>query len=356
MASPKEIIRDVKQGKIAPIYFLHGEEEFYIDEIADFIEANTLSEDQKAFNQTILYGKDTDFKQVLDAARRYPMLAERQLVVLKEAQSMRSLDQLEAYVKNPLPTTLLLILHKHKKLDSRKKLGKSLKVAEKAGKAVLFESKKPYENELPNWIRNYLKDKGAQIEEEAGLLLAEYLGNDLSKIANELEKLLINHPKGQLIGKAEIEKNIGISKDYNVFELQSALAQKDALKAQRIVKYYQANPKAGPLPMLTGVLYNFFSKAYICRFLSNLDDVSIAGAIGQRAYGRPGQKTKRFADYRHVQKNYALPHLEEVIALLKIYDLRSKGVGWPQVGDFFNEQTESGQLLQELVSRILQID
>lgn len=338
---------------MAPIYFLHGEESYYIDELVKYMEGNLLTEDQKAFNMTTLYGKDADFKQVLDAARRYPVMADRQLVLVKEAQNMKTIDKLEAYLQNPLESTTLVFAHKHKKLDKRKKFAKALTKAEKASKAVVLETKKLYDNQLPDWISKYLKAESFGIDPQASDLLAEYLGNDLAKIANELNKLVLSLPKGTRVDRKLIEENIGISKDYNVFELQSALANRDQLKTYRIVQYYMANPKSGPLPMVVGVLYNFFSKAYICRFLPDKYDTTIAKAIGQRAYGKPGTMSRRYADYRHAVKYYSVPQLENAIQLLKEYDLRSKGVGLPYVGDEFSERTDHGELMREMVMRIL---
>ncbi len=349
----KDIIKDIKKGQVAPIYFLHGEESYYIDELVNYMEDHLLTEDQKAFNLTTLYGKDCDFKIILDNARRYPMMAERQLVFVREAQQLKTLDNLEAYLKDPLDSTVLVFAHKHKKLDKRKKFAKALAKAQKAGKAVVLETQKLYDNQLPDWISRYLKAEGFDIAPQAADMLAEYLGNDLAKIANELKKLMLNLPKGSLIEPQVIEENIGISKDYNVFELQSALAQRDHLKTYRIAQYYMANPKSGPLPMVVGVLYNFFSKAYICRFLPDKYDTTIAKAIGQRAYGRPGAMSKRYADYRHAVKNYNIQQLEQVLQLLKTYDLRSKGVGLPYVGDEFNEQTDPGELMREMLMQIL---
>lgn len=352
----KDIIKSIQKGDIAPVYFLHGEEDFYIDEVSKFIENKLLTEDEKAFNLTVLYGKEIDFKTVLDSARRYPVMASRQVVIVKEAQELKTIDNLEPYIENPLDTTVLVFAHKHKTLDKRKKLGKTLEKAVKANKAVVFESKKLYDNELPGWIANYIKEEGYSIDPQAADMLAEYLGNDLSKITNELDKLMINQPKGSQIQKDTIQQNIGISKDYNVFELQAALADRNAMKSYQIVQYYMANPKSGPLPMVLGILYGFFSKAYICAFQPNKYDDTLAKAIGQKTYGppSPGKMSKRFADYRNATKNYSIPQLERIIHLLKEYDLRSKGVGLPYVGDEFSESTDQGELMRELVMKILQ--
>ena len=351
----KDIIKSIKKGDIAPIYFLHGEEDFYIDEITKCIESEILSEDEKAFNLTVMYGKEADFKAVLDSVRRYPVMASKQVVIVREAQELKTIDNLESYLENPLETSVLVFAHKHKTLDKRKKFGKTLDKAVKAGKAVLFESKKLYDNELPGWISNYIQAAGYSIDPRAAEMLSEYLGNDLSKITNELDKLMINIPKGSSIQKDTIEKNIGISKDYNVFELQSALAERNALKSYQIVQYYMANPKSGPLPMVLGILYGFFSKAYVCAFQPNKYDDTLAKAMGQKTYGpSAGKMSRRFADYRNATKNYSVPQLEQILQLLKEYDLRSKGVGLPYVGDEFSESTDQGELMRELVMKILQ--
>jgi DNA polymerase III subunit delta len=231
----KQITEALKKGNIAPVYFLHGEEDYYIDELTKFIENKLLTEDEKAFNFTVLYGKDSDFKNILDAARRYPVMAERQVVIVKEAQDLKTLDNLDAYIENPLDTTVLVLAHKHKTLDKRKKFGKTLEKSEKAGKAVIFESKKLYENELPDWITDYLKEEQIRIEPDAAQMMADYLGNDLSKITNELGKLLILLPKGSSVTRELIQQNIGASKDYDVFELQAAIAERNA---QKVIKLF----------------------------------------------------------------------------------------------------------------------
>jgi DNA polymerase-3 subunit delta len=351
----KQIIDSLKKGNASPVYFLHGEEDHYIDEVSKYIENNILTEDEKSFNMTIMYGKDSDFKHVLDAARRYPVMASKQVVIIKEAQDLKTIDNLEPYLENPLESTVLVFAHKHKTLDKRKKFGKTLDKAEKAGKAVVFESKKLYENEIPDWIMDYLKDQNVRIDPDAAQLLAEYLGNDLSKIANELGKLLISLPKGNSISRELIQLNIGASKDYDVFELQAALADRNAVKSYKIAQYYMANPKSGPLPMVTGILYGFFSKAYVCAYLPNKYDETYAKALGQKLYGpsKPGSMSKRYMDYRNATKQYSYIQLEKILMLLKEYDLRSKGVGLPFVGDEFNEATENGELLREMVIKIL---
>lgn len=352
--SYKQISDSIKKGKTVPLYFLHGEEDYYIDELTKLLENCLLTEDEKAFNLTVLYGKDSDFKHVLDAARRFPIMAERQVVILKEAQDFKTIDNLEPYFDNPLDSTVLVLAHKHKTLDKRKKIAKTLEKAEKAGKAVIFESKKLYDNEIPDWITDYLKEEQVGIEPDAAQMIAEYLGSDLSKINNELSKLLISLPKGAVVKRELVQENIGASKEYDVFELQAAIAERNALKGYRIVSYYMSNPKAAPLPMMLGILYGFFSKAYICSFLSNKYDETYAKALGQKLYGnKPGQMSRRYADLRAATKNYSSYQLEKILGILFEYDLRSKGVGLPYVGDEFNEQTEQGELMREMLLKIL---
>jgi len=330
-----QIIADLKKKQYQPVYFLHGKEPYFIDSIADYIEKNVLSDGEKSFNQTILYGKEIEFKQVVDTARRYPMMAPYQVVIIKEAQEMRTLKELVTYVEQPAQTTILVICHKHKRFDSRTKLGKVLKK-----KAVVFEAKKLYDNQLPDWIYNYLQAKGFTIKPAATALMAEYLGTDLSKVVNELDKLAINLPKGTNITQQHIQNNIGISKDYNVFELQKALGQKQVTKVNRIIQYFGANPKKSPMVMMVGSLYNYFSKVYMLHFLRNSGDQAILKALklGSSFFLR---------EYKASARNYSRPATEKVLAILKEYDLKSKGV------DNNTMSNPDGELMKEMVWRIL---
>lgn len=332
--SYKQILNSLNKKEYFPIYFLHGEESFYIDELTKYIEENVLDETAKAFNQTILYGKEIDYKTVLDSARRYPVMSERQVVIIKEAQELKTLDKLESYFQNPLDSTILVLAHKYKKLDKRKKYAKALTGS---NKVCVFESTRLYDNQVPNWINNYLKDKNIAIKPAATTLLAEYLGTNLSKISNELDKLTINLPQGAAIDKHIIQKNIGISKDFNVFELQHALGKRDHFKSFLIVKYFIANPKNHPLPMITATLYNFFSKVYICQSMLRSSDGEIASAIGANKFF--------VKDYKVAAKSYNRPQIEAIIATLKEYDLRSKGVN--------NSSIPHGELLREMIVKIL---
>jgi DNA polymerase III subunit delta len=328
-----EIIKSLRAKEFKPVYFLHGMESFYIDSIANYIEQKVLSEAEKSFNQTILYGKDTEAKTLIDTASRYPMMASHQVVILREAQEMKGLHDLQLYIEKAVPSTILVICHKHKKLDARTKFAKSLKKH-----AVLFESKKLYDNQVPDWIFDYLKNKKLTINPNASQLIAEYLGTDLSKIANELDKLAINLPEGTQINEKHIQDNIGISKDYNVFELQKALGQRNVLKTNRIIKYFIANPRKNPLVMVTGTLYNYFSKIYMLHFLRNLPDRELSSALKLRS-------EFFLREYKSTARNYNLTKTQNVISVLKEYDLKSKGVD--------SDNVPEGELMKEMVYKIL---
>lgn len=330
-----DILKDLKAKQYKPVYFLHGPESYFIDQISDYIEANVLTESEKSFNQTVLYGKDTDHLTVVDVARRYPMMAQHQVVVLKEAQDMKSLKELKTYVEKPLDSTVLVICHKHKKLNLNSGFGKALKA-----NAVVFESKKLYDNQVPDWIAGYLKSKKLQITPDGAQLIGEYLGANLSKVSNELDKLAINLPTGTQVTPKEIEEQIGISKDYNIFELQKALGQRDILKANRIVQYFASNPKRNPLPVVLGSLYNYFSKIYILHALKGADEKEVLKKL------RLGSAFF-LKEYRNAARNFNMPRTEMVLGLLKEYDLKSKGVDYNTVGK------EDGALIKELVWKIL---
>ncbi|QEK50626.1 DNA polymerase III subunit delta [Pedobacter aquae] len=330
----EEIIKDIKARKLKPIYLLHGEESYYIDLIADALEQYVLSDAEKGFNQTILYGKDTEAIQVINAAKRYPMMSDYQLVLVKEAQELKldkAADQFQAYCEKPLTSTILVLCHKYGKFDKRKKV---YKVLEKTG--LVFESNTIYENKVPAWIEDFIKTKKYHINPKASALLAEYLGNDLSKIANELEKLMLNVPQGQEITTKEVQDNIGISKEFNVFELQNALARKDALKANQIINYFEANPKSNPIVLVMGNLNTWFTK--ILKYHYVKDKSQLAKELGVNPYF--------VKDYDLAARNYSLGKTFQVISLLREYDLKSKGV--ESTGN-----TEHGDLMRELVWKIL---
>jgi DNA polymerase III subunit delta len=331
----KEIITSLKQRQFKPVYFFHGDESYFIDALTDAVENSVLNESEKSFNQTIFYGKDVDAQTVADNARRYPMMSEFQVIILKEAQDMKTLVQLQSYVEKPLSSTVLCIAHKHKKLDMRTAFAKALNK-----QAVVFESKSLYENQVPDFIRNWLKDNKLQIETPALDLMIEYLGTDLGKVINELEKLKLNVKEGGSINAEHIEKFIGISREYNVFELQKALAQRNVLQANRIINYFTENPKDAPFVMLVGNLFNYFSKVYQLAFLSNMNPMEQVKTLGLRSEWF-------LNEYKMALKNYPRPHTERIINLLQEYDLKSKGVNADNVTE--------GSLMKELIFKILHV-
>ncbi|MBB4079659.1 DNA polymerase-3 subunit delta [Lewinella aquimaris] len=333
------LLKSVKAKDFAPIYLLHGEEPYFIDQLEESIEQHALQEHERAFNQTILYGKDTEHLQVIDAARRFPMMAERQLIILREAQDMRDLKELAAYAAKPAPTTVLVISHKHKKLNGNLALTKNIKQ-----NGVVFESKGLYDNKVPNWISGYLRDRKYRIQPEASNLLAEFLGTSLGKITNELDKLMLNLSPGTEITTQIVEDQVGVSKDYNVFELQRAIGHHDTVKSARILNYFRANPKAAPLPMVTGSLYNYFSKVYLLKELHRKRESrqEIMKVLGLRF-------DFFLEDYEKTARNYSEPALQRLFALLREYDLKSKGVDSNLAGKGEHE------LLKELVWKIMNI-
>jgi DNA polymerase-3 subunit delta len=309
------IIKDLKSQKYSPIYLLHGDEPYYIDKISNYIEKNVLNSGEQSFNQAILYGKDTEFKTVVDEARQYPMMANYRVVVIKEAQDMRSLKNLALYAENPSPQSILVINHKYKKFDSRTKLAKAIKA-----NGVLFESKKLYENKIPAWINSYLSDKGVNIAPDASMMAAEFLGTDLNKIANEMDKVIVNLEGQKSISAEMIKEMVGISKDYNVFELQKAIGTMDTEKVFRIVNYFAANEKANPLVMVLSNLYGYFFKVYTAAYHGKKNDNELKTLLGL--------PTPYFVkDYRTAAKNFHGQKLINIFDALKEADLKSKGVG-----------------------------
>ncbi|MFO7829121.1 MAG: DNA polymerase III subunit delta [Bacteroidales bacterium] len=329
-----QILSDLKNRIFKPIYFLFGDEPYFIDLITKYIQENVLSESEKAFNQTVLYGKDNDIYNVINAAKRFPMMANHQVILVREAQNIKDIEPLIHYATSPLKSTILVINYKYKTLDKRKKLYKVLQ-----DNAVVFESRKLYDNEIPVWINNYVKTKNRNIDPNAGMLLNEYLGNDLSKIANELDKLIITLPENEVkITTLHIERNIGISKDYNNFELHKALTQKNVLKANRIVNYFAHNPKDNPITLTLTTLYMFYSKVLAYHFIKNKNDKrGVAATLKVNPYF--------VGDYETAAKQYNPKKVVDIIELLRAYDLRSKG--------YNNVSTSHGELLKELIYKIL---
>lgn len=327
----KSIINDIKNGKTKPIYFLMGEEPYYIDGITKYIEENMLTEEEKGFNQMVLYGRDVSVEDVISNAKRYPMMADKQVVIVKEAQDLsRTIENLVSYVENPQPTTILVFCYKYKTLDKRKKLAK--KIAETG---VLFESKKMYENQVPDWIKRVLAAKGYTITPKAAQMLVEFLGTDLSKINNELEKLQLILKKGDQITPLIIEENIGISKDYNNFELQNAIGARDMKKAFAIVQYFSQNPKNNPLPLTVGMLYGFFAKLLKYHALSNKNEA--AKALGVSPFF--------IKDYQMAARNFSMKKVSAAIAVIQEVDMKSKGVGAANISQ--------ADLLKEMLVKVL---
>jgi DNA polymerase-3 subunit delta len=338
--SANDILKDLKNRKYKPLYLLHGDEPYFIDQVSDFVEDELLSEAERGFNQTVLYGKDTDVMTVLNAAKRYPMMAEYQVVLVKEAQDMKwgrddddkkTINPLLSYLENPLTSTILVFCYKYGKFDKRKKTYKAI---EKHG--VVFESATLYDNKIPSWIESLVAAKGYKIDQQATAMMAEYLGNDLSKIANELEKLMLNVSAGQTITMQHVQDNIGISKEYNVFELQSALSRKDPFKVNQIINYFEANPKANPIVLVLGNLNNFFSKVLLYHYAKDKSPQSLARELGVNPYF--------IKDYELAARGYNYSKSMQVISLLREYDLKSKGVGSNAV---------PGELMKELMFKIL---
>ena len=315
MNTTNQLITDIKGGKIAPIYFLMGEEAYYIDVISDFIESYVLQEEEKGFNQMVLYGKEVSIQDIVSNSKRYPMMAERQVIIVKEAQNLtKTIEQLVEYAKNPQPTTVLVFNYKYKTLDKRKTLYKALSKT-----AVVFESKKIYEDKIPNWIQSFLKSKQISITPKAALILTEFLGTDLSKIANELNKLEIVVGAKKEITPELIEENIGISKDFNNFELQKALGNLDHKKAYQIVYYFAQNPKQHPFVLTISVLYTYFSKLMTLHTVRDRNPSTIAKALGVNPYF--------VNDYIAVSRNFPMKRISGVLETLRTYDTKSKGVG-----------------------------
>jgi len=329
----KQLVTEIRKGDLKPIYFLMGEESYYIDKISDFIEENVLDEAEKGFNQMVLYGRDVSIDDIVSNAKRYPMMAERQVVIVKEAQDLsRTIEKLVKYAENPQPTTVLVLNYKYKKLDNRKALYKTIN---KVG--VVFESKKLYENQVPDWIRRVLKGQGYDISPKAAQMLVEFLGTDLSKVNNELNKLKIVLPKGTQITPDHIEENIGISKDFNNFELRKAVGERNVVKANQIAKYFADNPKDNPFVVTIALLFNFYSQLLHLHGMSDKNPRSVASALKVNPYF--------VNEYLNAARNYPMKKVSSVIGILREFDVKGKGVGANAV--------PQGDLLKELLVRIM---
>ena len=330
----EEIARDLKNRNYKPIYYLMGEESYYIDKISEYISQTVLTDEEKEFNLTVMYGADTDIANIINAAKRYPMMSEYQVVIVKEAQNVKDMESLVYYVQKPLPSTILVICHKHGTLDKRKKLAATI---EKVG--VLFESKKIKDTQLSGFITSFLKRKSVDIDPKAAEMMAEFVGTDLSRMAGELEKLVLTLPAGQMrITPEQIERNIGISKDYNNFELKNAIIARDVLKANKIIKYFDENPKTNPIQATLSVLFNFFSNLMLVYYAPDKSEQGIASMLGLK-------NTWQAKEYLAAARVFSGVKVMQIIGEIRYCDAQSKGVD--------NVSLKDGDLLRELIFKIL---
>ena len=312
MKTYDQILSEIHKKQFAPVYFLTGDEPYFIDMISDTIENEALDEADRAFNQIVLYGRDVDVETIANHARSFPMMGERMVVIVKEAQDVKGLEDFERFLDTIPDTTLLVFAYKYKKFDKRKTLAKKI---DKMG--VWFESKKLYDSNIPGWIQNYLKGEGYSITPKAMQMLADYLGTDLHKIANELKKLIIALPKKKSIDEGDVERNIGISKDFNVFELQNAIGSRDVLKANRIVNYFGDNTKENPLLATAIVLYGYFAKVLKLHLATDKSQGALASLLGVNPYF--------VRDYQTAARNYPPQTCIRNISILREFDMKSKG-------------------------------
>ncbi|MFL5742140.1 MAG: DNA polymerase III subunit delta [Flavisolibacter sp.] len=328
----EKILNELKKRQFRPVYWLEGEEEYFIDQVIDYAEHRILTESEKGFNLSVFYGRDSSWPDLINACRKYPMLSDLQVVILKEAQSMRDLERLESYIEKPLSSTLLFVAYKGKKVDGRTRLAKLLKE-----KATVLTTKKLYDNELPEWTQELVQSKGYTISNKALMLLIDHIGNDLSRLNNEINKLVLNLASRKNISEDDIETYVGVSKEFNVFELQQAIAHKDLYKAMRIIQYFEANPKAAPIQLVFPSLYNFFSKVQMIYSIPSRDEKSVATAIGVNSF---------FArDYVQTASRYSLQEIEKLILLLHQYNL--KGIGINDAGN------SDAMLMKEMVVKMI---
>ena len=332
MNEVNQIVSDIKSGNAKPIYILMGEESYYIDKISDYIENNVLTEEERGFNQMVLYGRDVTVDEIVSQAKRFPMMAEKTVIIVKEAQDLsRTIEKLVSYVENVQPTTVLVINYKYKTLDKRKKLNK---LASKVG--VVFESKKLYENQVADWIRKVLNGRNYQMEPKAAQMLVEFLGTNLSKISNELDKLVLILPEGTIINPEHIEENIGISKDFNNFELRKAVGNRNILKANQIINYFSNNPKSNPTVMTVSLLNSYFTQLLMYHGLQDKSKANVTKNLGVSPYF--------VDDYVGASRNYPMRKVSQVIGLLREADVKSKGVG---------ASISQNDLLKELLFKIM---
>ena len=343
----EKILSDLKNKVYHPVYFLMGEEPYYIDAVSDFIEKNILDENEKEFNQTVLYGGETNILQVISEAKSFPMMSNYRVVIVKEAQNMKDLTPrasskgdgedekkhpLETYLEHPQKTTILVFCHKYKTIDMRTGFAKNL-----SKRAVVLKSEGLYDNQVPKWVENYLKEKKYSIDLRASQLLTEFLGNDLSKIANELEKLFLNIKPNSKITADDIQRYIGISKEYNNFELQDAIGKRDVLKANRIISNFASNPKDNPLVVTVATLAGYFTKVLMYQTLKDKSQNNAASVL----------KVPPFfvKDYELAARNYPFNKALNIISILRQYDMKSKG--------FESSGADEGELMKEMLFKIL---
>ncbi|UXP31351.1 DNA polymerase III subunit delta [Reichenbachiella agarivorans] len=338
MAQYQEILNDLTKGQYAPVYFLQGEESYFIDKVVSYIETNAMDESMKGFNQIVMYGKDADIPTIINHAKGYPMMSDRKVVIIKEAQELAGLDKevgekyFVNYLENPQPSTILVLAYKYKSLDKRKKLSKAF-----VKHAVVLDSAKMYDNQLPTWIEGYVKDKGKKIDQKALFLITENIGNNLTRISNEIDKMLINIPNEALITSDHVYKNIGISKEYNVFELQKALSYRNVMKANEIINYFKSDPKSNPLIPIIANVFSFFNKLLLIHHSQNKSDKHLASLLGVHPFF--------VKEYMMAAKNYPLSKVIDNIRYIKIADMKSKGIDYPS-------QSE-GEIMKELVFTLL---
>jgi DNA polymerase III subunit delta len=330
--SLEKILADLKKYNYKAVYWLEGEEEFFIDQVIEYAEKNILTENEAGFNLTIFYGRDVSWPDLINTCRKYPMFSDKQVVILKEAQAMKDIEKLESYIEKPLASTLLFVAYKGKKIDGRTKLAKLLK-----DKTVLLTSRKLYDNELPEWTSDLIKSKGYTITNKALFLLIDHIGNDLSRLNNEIDKVVLNLDKRKNITEDDIETFVGISKEFNVFELQQAIAGKNLYKAIRIIQYFEANPKAAPIQLIFPSLYNYFSKVQMIYSIPSRDEKSVAAAIGVNAFF--------VRDYLQTVMKFSYHEIEKILLLLHQYNL--KGIGVNDIG------STDAMLLKEMVVKMI---
>lgn len=333
--SVQQIISDWKNGLYRPVYWLEGEEPYYIDKLTKYAESFLLPEEQLAFNLSVFYGKDSKVEEIINACRRYPMFHDIQVVIIKEAQHLKDVDKLESYINLPLESTILIVAHKEKKVDGRSKLAKVLK-----GKAEILSTKKFYDNELPEWVSALVSEKGLSIQSKALHILIGHIGNDLQRIENEIEKLSINLNGRKQITDDDIEQYIGVSKEFNIFELQTAIINRDLPSALNIINYFSSNPKAAPIQLILPTIYSFFSKLYIAASSPMRDEHSLSALLGLKGFF--------VKQYLQALKLYSFTDVEKVLLLLSYYNLQSVGIG--------RVNTDDAALMKEMVTKIIAKD